>query len=63
LNGQISILLPPRLLAAAFDIPMTKKPGMPDYRLIDVQKKKAAAALPRAPAAGFKPEPAIGMCQ
>ncbi len=46
-------------LAAAFDIPMTKKSGMPDYRPVDVQKKKAVAALPRAPTAGFKPEPAI----
>ena len=45
-------------LAAAFEIPMVKKPGMPEYRPLDVQKK-AARALPRVPAAGYKPEPAI----
>lgn len=46
-------------LTAAFNIPMVKKAGMPDYTPIDVQKKKTIAALPKAPAAGFKPEPAI----
>jgi hypothetical protein len=46
-------------LAAAFNIPMAKKAGMPDYRPVDVQKKKTVPTLPRTPAAGFKPEPAI----
>lgn len=46
-------------LASAFNIPMVKKAGMPDYRPVDVQKKKSVAALPSAPVAGFKPEPAI----
>lgn len=46
-------------LAAAFKIPMARKAGMPDYRPVDVQKKRTVAALPNAPAAGFKPEPAI----
>lgn len=55
-RGQVSKL---HDLAAAFNIPMVRKTGMPDYRPIDVQKKRAFAALPNAPAAGFKPEPAI----
>lgn len=46
-------------LAAAFNIPLARKDGMPDYRPVDVQKKRTVAALPNATAAGFKPEPAI----
>lgn len=45
-------------LASAFNIPMVKKAGMPEYTPVDV-KKKTARALPRVPAAGYKPEPAI----
>lgn len=45
-------------LASAFNIPMVKKPGMPEFTLVDV-KKKTVRALPKAPAAGYKPEPAI----
>lgn len=45
-------------LASAFNIPMVKKTGMPEYRSVDV-KKKTAQALPRVPPAGYKPEPAI----
>lgn len=45
-------------LAAAFDIPIAKKAGMPDYRPVEIQKK-TVAALPKVPTAGYKPEPAI----
>lgn len=45
-------------LASAFNIPMVKKPGMPEYRTMDVQKK-AIRVLPSIPSAGYKPEPAI----
>ena len=45
-------------LACAFDIPMVKKPGMPEYKPVGVQKK-TVRALPKVPAAGYKPEPAI----
>jgi hypothetical protein len=55
-RGQVSKL---HDLVAAFNIPMARKAGMPDYRPVDVQKIKTVAALPHAPAAGFKPEPAI----
>jgi hypothetical protein len=55
-RGQVSKL---HDLAAAFNIPMARKAGMPDYRPVDVQKKRTVAAIPNAPAAGFKPEPAI----
>ncbi|MGH9425640.1 MAG: hypothetical protein ACRD2L_04945 [Terriglobia bacterium] len=45
-------------LAATFDIPMVKKSGMPEFRPVELVKK-VARPLPRPPAAGFKPEPAI----
>lgn len=45
-------------LTAAFNIPMVKKPGMPEYRPVDI-KKTTVRALPKAPPSGFKPEPAI----
>lgn len=45
-------------LASAFNIPMVKKPGMPEFRPVDVQKK-IVRPLPKAPAADYKPEPAI----
>lgn len=45
-------------LAAALNIPMVKKPGMPEYRPVEVQKK-IVRPLPKPPAAGYKPEPAI----
>lgn len=46
-------------LAAAFNIPMARKAGMPDYRPLDVQKKRTVTSLPNTAAIGFKPEPAI----
>jgi hypothetical protein len=45
-------------LAAAFNIPLVKKDGMPDFRPIEVQRK-IAKPLPRPPATGYKAEPAI----
>lgn len=45
-------------LAAAFDIPLVKKAGMPEFRPIEVSRK-VPRPLPRPPAAGYKPEPAI----
>lgn len=45
-------------LAAAFNIPMVKKPGMPEFKPIEVAKR-ITRPLPRPPAAGYKPEPAI----
>jgi hypothetical protein len=45
-------------LAGSFGIPMVKKSGMPDFRPIEVPKR-VPRPLPRPPATGFKPEPAI----
>jgi len=45
-------------LVASFSIPLVKKPGMPEYRPVDVSPRKQIQ-LPKVPAAGFKPEPAI----
>lgn len=45
-------------LAAFFDIPLVKKPGMPEFRPIEMAKK-VPRPLPRAPASGYHPEPAI----
>lgn len=45
-------------LTAAFSIPMVKKPGMPEFKPIEVAKR-INRPLPRPPAAGYKPEPAI----
>jgi hypothetical protein len=45
-------------LARAFDIPLVKKPGMPDFRPIDVPKR-IVAPLPKVGAGGYKPEAAI----
>lgn len=45
-------------LAGAFGIPMIKKSGMPEFRPIDIPKR-VPRPLPRPPANGFKPEPAI----
>lgn len=45
-------------LAAAFDIPLVKKAGMPEFRPIEVSRK-VPRPLPRPPVAGYKPEPAI----
>lgn len=44
--------------AAVFDIPLVKKPGMPDFKPIEMVKK-VSRPLPRVPATGVKPEPAI----
>ncbi|NMG35029.1 hypothetical protein GRF61_11310 [Azoarcus sp. TTM-91] len=44
--------------AAVFDIPLVKKPGMPDFKPIEMAKK-VSRPLPRVPATGVKPEPAI----
>ncbi len=45
-------------IAQAFKIPALKKPGMPDYRPIQLQQRQPRA-LPRAPSGGAKPEPYI----
>lgn len=45
-------------LASAFNIPMVKKSGMPEFKPIEVAKR-ISRPLPRPPAAGYKPEPAI----
>ncbi len=45
-------------LASSFNIPMVKKPGMPEFTPIEVVKR-IPRPLPRPPAAGYKPEPAI----
>lgn len=45
-------------LTSAFNIPIVKKPGMPDFKPVDV-RKKVIRALPPPPAQGFKREPAI----
>lgn len=45
-------------LTAAFNIPMVKKPGMPEFKPIEMAKR-ITRPLPRPPAAGYKPEPAI----
>lgn len=45
-------------LTAAFGIPMVKKPGMPEFRPIEMAKR-ISRPLPRPPIAGYKPEPAI----
>jgi hypothetical protein len=46
------------VLTSAFNIPLVKKSGMPEFRPIEVARK-ISRPLPRPPAAGFKPEPAI----
>ncbi len=45
-------------LTSAFNIPMVKKSGMPEFKPIEVAKR-IVRPLPRPPAAGYKPEPAI----
>ena len=45
-------------LTSAFSIPMVKKSGMPEFKPIEIAKR-VTRPLPRPPAAGFKPEPAI----
>lgn len=45
-------------LVSAFDIPLARKPGMPEYKPVDVSPRKQIQ-LPKVPVAGFKPEPAI----
>ncbi|MFO1271903.1 MAG: hypothetical protein U1F50_09535 [Rubrivivax sp.] len=45
-------------LTAAFNIPMVKKAGMPEFKPVEMAKR-ISRPLPRPPAAGFKPEPAI----
>jgi|GEM_PF-206498 len=45
-------------LVASFTIPLAKKPGMPEYKPVDVSLRRQIQ-LPKVPAAGFKPEPAI----
>jgi hypothetical protein len=45
-------------LTAAFNIPMVKKSGMPEFRPIEVAKR-ITRPLPRPSAVGYKPEPAI----
>lgn len=45
-------------LTSAFTIPMVKKSGMPEFKPIEVSKR-ITRPLPRPPAAGYKPEPAI----
>ncbi len=45
-------------LTSAFKIPMVKKSGMPEFKPIEVAKR-ITRPLPRPPAAGYKPEPAI----
>lgn len=44
--------------ASIFDIPLVKKSGMPDFKPIEMAKK-VSRPLPRVPATGVKPEPAI----
>jgi hypothetical protein len=44
-------------LVSAFNIPLAQKPGMPEYKPVDVLRKQIQ--LPKVPVAGFKPEPAI----
>jgi hypothetical protein len=46
------------VLTSAFNIPLVKKSGMPEFRPIEVARK-ISRPLPRPPANGFKPEPAI----
>ena len=45
-------------LASAFNIPLVKKEGMPDFRPIEVHRK-IAKPLPRPPSTGYAAEPAI----
>lgn len=45
-------------LTSAFNIPMVKKPGMPEFKPIAVAKRMVRP-LPRPPVFGCKPEPAI----
>jgi hypothetical protein len=45
-------------LTAAFDVPMVRKSGMPEFKPIEVAKR-VTRPLPRPPTAGYKPEPAI----
>jgi hypothetical protein len=45
-------------LTSAFNIPMVKKSGMPEFKPIEVARR-ITRPLPRPPAAGYKPEPAI----
>jgi hypothetical protein len=45
-------------LTAAFNIPMVRKPGMPEFKPVEMAKR-VSRPLPRPPAAGYKPEPAI----
>lgn len=45
-------------LTSAFNIPMVKKSGMPEFKPIEIAKR-IARPLPRPPASGYKSEPAI----
>lgn len=45
-------------LAAAFNIPVVKKAGMPEFKPVEMAKR-ITRPLPRPPVAGYKPEPAI----
>lgn len=45
-------------LVSSFSIPLAKKPGMPEYKPVDLTHRRQIR-LPKVPVAGFKPEPAI----
>lgn len=45
-------------LAAAFDFPLVKRPGMPEFKPVEMTRR-VLKPLPRPPSAAFKPEPAI----
>jgi hypothetical protein len=45
-------------LTSAFNIPMVKKAGMPEFQPVEMSKR-VRRPLPRPPSAGYKPEPAI----
>lgn len=45
-------------LVSSFVIPLAKKLGMPEYKPVDISQRRHIQ-LPKVPAAGFKPEPAI----
>jgi len=45
-------------LVATFDIPLVRKDGMPDFKPIEVSRK-VPRPLPRPPAEGYRPEPAV----
>ena len=45
-------------LTSAFNIPMVKKSGMPEFKPVEMAKR-VSRPLPRPPVSGYKPEPAI----